>query len=152
MKTDTRSASSCALPVKNPRFDSEDTFCSTSAQTALPLAEMTSDGENDDSNEDASVLRRNDDLSCLAAMSTSAWHSDNLLQRRDNRRRHKEFDGQERRVEKTERQVVSAKEGWMAEQDARRWNDKYLFIGEKRLIHRSRIKCFTLTLIRSEED
>ena len=95
MKTDTRSASSCALPVKNPRFDSEDTFCSTSAQTALPLAEMTSDGENDDSNEDASVLRRNDDLSCLAAMSTSAWHSDNLLQRRNNRRRQ---EGNEQRI------------------------------------------------------
>ena len=96
---------------------------------------MTSDGENDDSNEDASVLRRVDDASCLAAMSTSAWHSDNLLQRRDNRRRHEEFDGQERRVEKTERQVVSAKEGWMAEQVFIHWRKEVDPSQQNRMFH-----------------
>ena len=87
MKTDTRSATSCAFPAKYPRFDSDETICNISAQTALPLAEMISDGENDDSSDDASVLRRDDEPSCLAAMSTSAWHSDDLLQQIDNRRR-----------------------------------------------------------------
>ena len=135
MKTDTRSASSCALPAKYPRLDSDATICNASAQTALPLTEMTSDGENDDSNEDASVLTRNDDPSCLAAMSTSAWHSDDLLQRRDNRRRHEEFDGQERRVEKTERQVVSAKEGWMAEQVFIHWRKEVDPSQQNRMFH-----------------
>ena len=87
MKTDTRSASSCALPAKYPRLDSEETICNAAAQTALPLAEMISGGKNDDSNDDANVLRRDDDASCLAAMSTIAWHSDDLLQQRDNERR-----------------------------------------------------------------
>ena len=72
VKTDTRSASSCALPAKYPRFDSEETICNAAAQTALPLTEMTSDGEKDDCNDDANVLKRDDDASCLAAMSTIA--------------------------------------------------------------------------------
>ena len=87
MKTDTRSASSCALPAKYPRLDSEETICNALEQTALPVTEVTSDGEKEDSNDDASVLRRDEDASCLAAMSTIAWHSDDLLQHGDNRRR-----------------------------------------------------------------
>ena len=87
MKTDTRSASSCALPAKYPRLDNEETICNALEQTALPVTEVTSDGENEDSNDDASVLRRDEDASCLAAMSTIAWHSDDLSQHGDNRRR-----------------------------------------------------------------
>ena len=45
---------------------------------------MTSEGENDDSKDDANVLRRDDDASCLAAMSMSAMHSDDLLQHKEN--------------------------------------------------------------------
>ena len=86
MKTDTRSANSCALPVKCPSFDSDETICNASPQTALPLAEMISGGKNDDSNDDASVLRRDDDASCLAAMPTIARQSDDLIQN-DSRRR-----------------------------------------------------------------
>ena len=98
MKTDTRSASSCAFPAKYPKLDSDETICNASAQTTLHLAEMTSDGEKDVSNDDASVLRRDDDASCLAAISMSAWHSDNLLQKREQTMAGREwtenFDGQ----------------------------------------------------------
>ena len=87
VKTDTRSANSCALPAKYPRLDNEETICNALEQTALPVTEVTSNGENEDSNDDASVLRRDEDASCLAAMSTIAWHSDDLLQQRDNERR-----------------------------------------------------------------
>ena len=72
MNFDTRSARSCALPPKCPRFDNDEIICNISEQTALPLTEMTSDGEKDDSNDDASILRRDDDASCLAAMPTIA--------------------------------------------------------------------------------
>ena len=98
MKTDTRSANSCALPAKYPKLDSDDTICNASAQTALPLAEMISGGKNDDSNDDATVLRRDDDASCLAAMPTIAWHSDDLIQKREQTMAGREwtenFDGQ----------------------------------------------------------
>ena len=62
---------------------------------------MTSDGEKDVSNDDASVLRRDDDASCLAAISMSAWHSDNLLQKREQTMAGREwtenkFDGQKK--------------------------------------------------------
>ena len=85
---------------------------------------MTSDGENEDSNDDASVLRRDDDASCLAAMLTIVWQSDDLLQQCNNRRWHEWFDKQERRVEETDRQTnrqaVSEKEEWKEGQDERR--------------------------------
>ena len=44
---------------------------------------MTSNGENDDSNDDASVLRRDGDASCLVAISMSALHNENLIQKRE---------------------------------------------------------------------
>ena len=98
MKTDTSLASSCAFPPKCPKLDSDDTICNASAQTTLHLAEMTSDGEKDDSNDDASVLRRDEDASCLTAISISAWHSDDLLQKREQtmagRQWTENFDGQ----------------------------------------------------------
>ena len=99
VKTDTRSASSCAFPAKCPRFDSDDTICSALEQTALLPAKITSDGENDDSNDDASVLRRDDDASCFAAISTSALHNDDLIQKREQAMAGREwtenkFDGQ----------------------------------------------------------
>ena len=78
---------------------------------------MTSDGENDDSNDDASILSRDDDASCLAAMPTTASHSDDLLKQRDNRGRWggnrlsmSSMDNK-RQLEQTERQKISGTEG-----------------------------------------
>ena len=48
------------------------------AHIALPLSETTSEGEKDDNSDDASVVRREDDPSCLAAAVTSAWQSEDL--------------------------------------------------------------------------
>ena len=49
------------------------------AQAAVLFTEMTSEGEKDDSKDDASVLRRDGDPSCLAAIETTAWQSEDLL-------------------------------------------------------------------------
>ena len=83
MKTDTSLASNGAFPPKCPSLDNDETLCNASAQTALLLAEITSEELNDDSNDDANVLRRDDDLSCFAAISMSALHNDNLIQKRE---------------------------------------------------------------------
>ena len=73
--TDMSSASSCALsifPTTYPFFDRAAITPKAVAHTVLPLTEITSDGENDDSNEDTSVCRREDDPSCLAATEITA--------------------------------------------------------------------------------
>ena len=59
-------------PSRYPLLDSEETLSNAVAQIALPLAEMISEGEKDDNNDDASVTRREDDLSCLVAAVTNA--------------------------------------------------------------------------------
>ena len=56
---------------------------------------MLCDRESVEFNDDASVFSRDDDASCLAAILTSARHSDDLLQQIDNRRR---WEGNGRRT------------------------------------------------------
>ena len=76
-----RSTSSWALsvdPIRCPLLDSEDTFSNAVTQFAIPLSLMTSEGEKDNNSDDASVLRSDDDPSCLAATVTSAWQREDL--------------------------------------------------------------------------
>ena len=68
-------------PCKYPFLASDVIRSNAMEQTALALAEITSDGENDASREAVIVVRSEGDLSCTLEATINAWHNSDLIKK-----------------------------------------------------------------------